>query len=69
MKKQFLDLGDYFRRSGKTRAEKAEKWSVTEATISRWISGSRRPSWEKAVEVSKDTGIPVYALMGRKVAA
>lgn len=69
MKKRYTDLTDYFERSGKTRQEKASDWAVTEATISRWISGSRRPRWEQAVAIAADTGIDVHVLMAGKVAA
>ena len=64
MAKRYTDLADYFDRSGRTRAEMAKRWGVTEATISRWVSGSRRPRGQQALDVSADTGVPLSTLIG-----
>jgi transcriptional regulator with XRE-family HTH domain len=64
MKKEpFKTLRDFFDRSGYTRQEAAERWGVTEATICRWISGSRQPSAEQMLTIEADTGVPLRALV------
>lgn len=63
MAKRYTSLADYFARSGRTRADAAACWGVTEATISRWISGLRQPQAEHALMVAADTGVPVEALL------
>lgn len=70
MAKRIPTLAAYFTsRNAMSRSEAAARWGVTEATISRWISGLRRPRGEQAITVAKDTGVPLSELVGRKAAA
>jgi len=63
MAKRYSSLADYFERSGESRASAAARWNVTEATISRWIAGTRQPDAEQMLQISADTGVPVEALV------
>lgn len=68
-KRTFASLADYFESPhAMSRSEAAAKWQVTEATISRWCSGSRRPRGEQAITVSEDTGVPLSNLITQKAA-
>jgi phosphopantetheinyl transferase (holo-ACP synthase) len=70
MAKRFTTLADYFDSpKAMSRAQAAARWSVTEATISRWIHGQRSPRGWQAILVSEDTGVPLSALIGNKEAA
>ena len=64
MKRRYSSLADFFKRSGKSRAEMARRWRVTEATISRWVHGSRRPRGQQALDVARDAGVPLASLIG-----
>lgn len=68
--KRHSSLADYFKsRNAMSRAQAAAKWDVTEATISRWVTGSRSPRGDQAIQVSEDTGVPLSALIGKREAA
>lgn len=43
----------------KTQAELAEKFRVTQQTISNWANGIRRPEPEKMRELEDELGIPM----------
>jgi transcriptional regulator with XRE-family HTH domain len=43
---------------GLTQSELSERLGVSTSAVSRWLSGDRRPSLEKAFEIESDLGIP-----------
>jgi transcriptional regulator with XRE-family HTH domain len=47
---------------GWSQAQLAEKMGMTEATISRWESGDRSPSWITARRLARVLGCPSAAL-------
>lgn len=47
---------------GWSQAQLADKLGVTEATISRWESGDRSPSWITARRLARALGCPSAAL-------
>lgn len=63
MGKRYSSLADYFERTGRPRADAAKAWGVTEATISRWVTGSRQPQGEHLLLVAEDTGLDVVTLL------
>lgn len=69
MRKRYESLAAALADSKQSRADWAKKWGVTEATVSRWVSGSRRPRGEQAITISQDTGVPLSVLIGGKAVA
>lgn len=68
--KRHSSLAAYFLSSrAMSRAEAAQAWGVTEATVSRWVTGARTPRGEQAIRVSEDTGVPLAVLIGKREAA
>jgi transcriptional regulator with XRE-family HTH domain len=62
---QLTALAQWFERSGHTQRAIAERLGVTEAHLSRLISGERQPSLPLAVKISELTGVPASDLLSR----
>ena len=56
-------LADWFRRSHQSQHSLAERLGVSDATISRYVSGERQPSLRVAVQLAQATGLPVSAFL------
>jgi transcriptional regulator with XRE-family HTH domain len=67
-----MTLHDFLQSTGQTPSAFAARLSVAPSTVSRWLSGDRRPSLSVMVRISEITGGAVTAAdfmaVGREVA-
>lgn len=61
-------LAEYLRNSGMTQRQLAEAAGVTEAAMSKYLSGERTPRAVTVGAIAKALGIPVAALFGESPA-
>lgn len=55
-------IKDWLERNRKKQKELASELGVSEATISKIISGERHPGWRLALKMSRVLGVPMESL-------
>ena len=61
-------LKTYLRRNRIGQSEFARRLSVSQPTVWAWINGTKMPKADNLVRISRETGISVDALLGRRAA-
>lgn len=51
-----MTITEYLAREGLSHAEFARRLGVEQSTVSRWVSGERRPEWPQLARLRKVTG-------------